>query len=60
MNNDFTLDIIFKTSIPDNVTNWRVFNDDSQIIEFLTSADIFQDYVIDDEVHQYNLHNYQD
>jgi hypothetical protein len=44
----------------DNVTNWRVFNDDSQIIDFLTNTDIFQDSVIDDEVHKHNLQDYQD
>jgi hypothetical protein len=60
LNNGFTVEIIFRPFVPDNVTNWRVFNDDSQLIDFLTSTDIFQDFVIDDEVHQKNLQDYQD
>jgi len=41
LNNGFTVEIIFSPSILDNVTNWRVFNDDSQWIEFLTNTDVF-------------------
>jgi hypothetical protein len=41
-------------------TNWRVFNNDTQIINFLTNSDVFQDSVIDDEVHQQNLRDYWD
>jgi hypothetical protein len=37
-----------------------VFNDDSQLIEFLTNVDVFHDSMIDNVVHQQNLHNYRD
>ena len=33
----FSIELIFKPSIPDNITNWRVFNDDPDIVSFLTS-----------------------
>jgi hypothetical protein len=26
--NTFSIDLLFRPSIPDNVTNWRVFDDD--------------------------------
>jgi hypothetical protein len=52
LNNGFTVELIFRPFVLDNVTNWRVFNDESQLIDFLTSAYMFQDFVIDDEVHQ--------
>ena len=35
----------------------RVFDDDQQILEFLTNDDTFKDSVIDDEEHQANLQN---
>ena len=41
--------------MPDNVTNLRVFDDDQQILEFLTNDENFKDLVIDDEEHQANL-----
>ena len=41
--------------ILDNVTNLRVFDDDQQIIDFLTNNETFKDSVIDYEEHQANL-----
>jgi hypothetical protein len=58
LNDGFSVEIMFRPSIPDNVTNWRVFNNDIQIINFLTSSDVFQDSVIDDEAHEQDLQNY--
>ena len=55
INNKFSIKLIFRTSIPDNVTNLRVFDDDQQIIDFLTNNETFKDSVIDDEEHQANL-----
>ena len=45
-------------SIPNNITNWRVFNDDSQIIYFLTGEDAFKESVIDEITHDEDLHNF--
>jgi hypothetical protein len=38
----FTIELLYKPSIPDNVTNWRVFEGDQQILEFLTNEEKFQ------------------
>ena len=38
----FSIELIFKPSIADNITNWRVFNDDPDIVNFLTSEDLTQ------------------
>ena len=39
--NPFSIELLFRPSIPDNITNWWVFNDDSQIISFLTGGRCF-------------------
>ena len=44
--------MIYKSSIPDNITNWRIFEDDEQIINFLHSEDTFKGSIIDDEQHE--------
>ena len=49
---------MFRPSIPDNITNWRVFNDDSQIIAFLIGEDDFKESTIDEIVHDEYLHNF--
>jgi hypothetical protein len=33
----FSMELLYKPSIPDNVTNWRVFDDDNHIISSYTS-----------------------
>jgi hypothetical protein len=38
--NAFSIELLFRPSIPDNVTNWRVFDDDQQIFSFLHRATI--------------------
>ena len=48
----FSIELIYRPSIPDNITNWRVFEDDEQIINFLHSKDTFKGLVIDDEQHE--------
>ena len=42
-------------SDPDMVTNFRVFNDDQQILECLTNDETFKGAIIDDEEHQAEL-----
>ena len=37
--NKFSVELIYRPSIPDNITNWRVFEDDKQILNFLHSED---------------------
>jgi hypothetical protein len=53
--NTFSVELLFRPSIPDNITNWRVFDDDQQIINFLHMEDTFQDAVIDESTHDENL-----
>ena len=48
----FSFELIYRSSIPDNIMNWRVFEDDEQIIIFLHSKDTFKGLVIDDEQHE--------
>ena len=48
----FSVELIYRSSVPDNITNWRVFEDDEQIINFLHSEDTFKGSVIDDEQHE--------
>ena len=45
----FSIELIYRSSILDNITNWRVFKDDEQIINFLCLEDTFKGSVIDDE-----------
>ena len=54
-NNKCLVELIFRPSVPYNVTNLRVFDDDQQILEFLTNNETFKDSVIDDEDHEANL-----
>jgi hypothetical protein len=39
-------------SILDNITNWRRFDDDKHIINFLHSKDTFKGSIIDNEQHE--------
>jgi hypothetical protein len=39
--NAFLIELLFRPSVPDNITNWRVFDDDQQIISFLHMEDTF-------------------
>jgi hypothetical protein len=45
----FSIELIYKSSITDNITSWRIFDDDHQIPYFLHSEDTFKGPVIDDE-----------
>ena len=39
----FSIELIYRPFIPNNVTNWKVFDNDQQILDFLTSQDTFKD-----------------
>ena len=49
--------MIFRSSVPDNVTNMRVFDDDEKIISFLTNEESFKESIIDEEEHLSSLQN---
>ena len=56
-NNRCSIELICRPDVPVNITNLRVFDDDPQILEFLTNDENFKEYVIDDEEHQANIQN---
>jgi hypothetical protein len=41
--------------VPNNISNWKVFEGDEHIINFLTNQENFNDLAIDDEVFQEKL-----
>ena len=49
--NAFSIELIYRPSVPDNITNWRVFNDDEQIINFVIMEYTFKGSVIDEDQH---------
>ena len=48
----FYVKLIYSPSILDNITNWRTFEDEEQIINFLHSEDTFKGLIINDEQHE--------
>jgi ribonuclease HI len=56
--NTFFVELLFRPSVPDNITNWRVFDNDHQIINFLHMEETFQGAVIDERTHDDNLHDF--
>ena len=42
-------------SIPDNVTSWKIFDDDVQNLDFLTAQDTFKYFSIDEVEHEKSL-----
>jgi hypothetical protein len=51
----FTVELLYKPSVPNNISNWKVFEGDEQIIKILTNHDNFKDLAIDDEIFQEEL-----
>ena len=54
-NNRCSVELLFRPSVPDMITNLRVFDNDQQIIECLTNDETFKGAIIDDEEHQAEL-----
>jgi hypothetical protein len=44
----FSIELLFRPYVPDNITNWRVFNHDEHIISFLTQEDTYKYLIIDE------------
>lgn len=51
----FSIKLIFRSSIPDNVTNWRIFNHDLDIVLFLISEGSYNNQIIDKDQHDKKL-----
>ena len=56
----FSIEIVYKPFMPENVTNLRVFNDDQQVLEFMLNTDVFKDVVIEEEDHDQALQKEQE
>ena len=54
-NNRCSIELLFRPSVPDMITNLRVLNDDQQILECLMNDETFKGAIIDDEEHQAEL-----
>lgn len=48
----FSIEILYNPSIPDNIINLRVFDDDQQMLHFMANANIFKDVMIDEDEHE--------
>jgi len=48
----FSIELLYKPSLPYNIANWRVFEGDEQITSFLTNEETFRDMTINDEFFQ--------
>lgn len=45
----FTMELVSTPAVPDNIKNFQVFDDDKQILDFLTSSGVFEAQIIDEE-----------
>jgi len=48
----FAVELLYRPSVPNNISNWKVFEGDDQIVYFLTNQENFKDLAIDDEIFQ--------
>eukprot|EP00253_Pinus_taeda_P004920 PITA_04920 len=53
--NRFSVELLFRPSILDNVTNWRVFNHDDEILQFLTSEKSYDNQIIEEDEHDIQI-----
>ena len=54
----FSVELIFRPSIPDNIFNWRVFDNDVQVLNFLMNEDTFKYSAIDEVTHEENMQDF--
>lgn len=54
------IELIFRPSILDNITNWRVFNDNTDIINFLSLDGSYEGQIVDKNEHDLQIQNKQD
>jgi hypothetical protein len=48
----FVVEDLYKPWVPNNISNWKVFEGDEYIVDFLTNQENFRDLAIDDEIFQ--------
>lgn len=51
----FSIEIIYKPSISNIITNLHMFNDDQMILDFMANVGMFKDEAIDEDVHDKDL-----
>lgn len=49
--NKYYVELIFRPFMPDNISNWQVFEDDEKILEFLHCEKTFKNAVINEKEH---------
>ena len=54
----FSVELIFRPSILDNIFNWRVFDNDLEVLNFLTNDDTLKDSAIDEVTHDENMRDF--
>ena len=54
---NFLIELMYRSSIPDNVRNMKVFNNDQQILNFLSAQDTFERMASDKADHEKYLSN---
>ena len=45
----FTVDLLYRPSVSNNISNWKIFEGDEKIVNFLTNKDDIKDLAIDNE-----------
>lgn len=53
----FSIELTFRSSIPNNITNWRVFNNDADIVNFLTSEGSYEEQIIEEHERDIEIKN---
>ena len=56
----FSIEIVYKPFVPENITNLRVFDDDQQVLEFMLNTEVFKDAVIEEADHDQTLQEEQE
>lgn len=59
-NNKYYFELIFRPSVPDNISNWQVSEGDDQILEFLHCEKTFKNAVIDEKEHEKCMNGSED
>ena len=55
----FSMELIYRPLVPDNITNWRIFDDVQQIIDFLHLEDTFKGSVTDIDMNPFSKIQHQ-
>ena len=53
----FSIELMYRPSILDNVINWKLFDDDHQILGFLSAQNTFVGMAIDEADHEKSLYD---